>query len=92
MLVPGQGLWQGVSGISSLNPTVAIHPSMMFGIASNSKAFISTTILSLVDEGKTLEVRGYKGSPMFGRTQLWHRVEVATPPASAPAPTAGTSP
>ena len=52
VLVPGQGLWQGVSGISSLNPTVAIHPSMMFGIASNSKAFISTTILSLVDEGK----------------------------------------
>ncbi len=52
VLVPGQGLWQGVSGISSLNPTVAIHPSMMFGIASNSKAFISTTVLSLVDEGK----------------------------------------
>lgn len=52
VLVPGQGVWQGVSGISSLNPTVAIHPSMMFGIASNSKAFISTTVLSLVDEGK----------------------------------------
>ena len=52
VLVPGQGVWQGVSGISSLNPTIAINPSMMFGIASNSKAFISTTVLSLVDEGK----------------------------------------
>jgi D-alanyl-D-alanine carboxypeptidase len=52
VLVPGQGVWQGVSGISSLNPAVAMQPAMMLGIASNSKAFISTTILSLVDEGK----------------------------------------
>lgn len=51
--------------------------------------------IRLVDDGKTLEVRGYKGSPMFGRTQLWHRVEVATSPSSpssASAPAAGTSP
>ena len=52
VLVPGQGVWQGVSGISSANPTISVNPSMMFGIASNSKAFISTTVLSLVDEGK----------------------------------------
>lgn len=52
MLVPGQGIWQGVSGISSTNPTVPIDPSMVFGIGSNSKAFVSTTVLSLVDEGK----------------------------------------
>ncbi len=27
------------------------------------------------DGGKTLEVRGYIGAPMFGRTQVWTRVE-----------------
>ncbi|MET0333266.1 MAG: DUF2147 domain-containing protein [Rhizobacter sp.] len=27
------------------------------------------------DGGKTLEVRGYIGAPMFGRTQTWQRVE-----------------
>ena len=31
---------------------VAVNPAMLFGIGSNSKAFISTTILSLVDAGK----------------------------------------
>ena len=27
------------------------------------------------DDGKKLEVRGYIGAPVFGRTQTWHRVE-----------------
>jgi uncharacterized protein (DUF2147 family) len=27
------------------------------------------------DGGKTLEVRGYVGTPMLGRTQVWQRVE-----------------
>ena len=27
------------------------------------------------DGGKTMEVRGYIGAPMFGRTQVWQRVE-----------------
>ena len=27
------------------------------------------------DGGKTLEVRGYIGMPLLGRTQVWHRVE-----------------
>ena len=31
--------------------------------------------LHLSDDGKTLEVRGYLGFSMFGRTQKWHRVE-----------------
>lgn len=31
--------------------------------------------LSLADQGRKLEVRGYIGAPMFGRTQVWHRVE-----------------
>jgi uncharacterized protein (DUF2147 family) len=31
--------------------------------------------LKPVDGGKKLEVRGYIGSPVFGRTQTWIRVE-----------------
>ena len=30
--------------------------------------------LRLKDEGQTIEVRGYFGSPYFGRTQTWRRV------------------
>ena len=51
VLVPEQGLWLGVSGISSKIPPVNVNASMLFGIGSNTKAFISTTILSLVDAG-----------------------------------------
>ena len=31
--------------------------------------------LKVVDEGKRLEVRGYIGTPMLGRTQTWVRTE-----------------
>ena len=31
--------------------------------------------LKPVDSGKKLEMRGYVGMPMFGRTQVWLRVE-----------------
>jgi uncharacterized protein (DUF2147 family) len=31
--------------------------------------------LELADEGKKLEVRGYIGAPILGRTQVWHRVD-----------------
>jgi CubicO group peptidase (beta-lactamase class C family) len=51
VLIPGQGLWQGVSGISSKSPAVNVQPEMLFGIGSNTKAFVSTTILSLADSG-----------------------------------------
>ena len=32
-------------------------------------------ILTVTDGGKKLDVRGYIGSPMFGRTQTWIRAE-----------------
>jgi D-alanyl-D-alanine carboxypeptidase len=51
VLVPGQGVWLGVSGISSISPPANIDPAMLLGIGSNTKAFVSTTLLSLVDEG-----------------------------------------
>ena len=31
--------------------------------------------MTLADGGKKLDVRGYVGAPMFGRTQTWIRVE-----------------
>jgi CubicO group peptidase (beta-lactamase class C family) len=51
VLIPGQGIWQGASGISSKIPPVNVDPAMLFGIGSNTKAFVSTTILSLADAG-----------------------------------------
>ncbi len=47
--------------------------------------------IRLIDDGKTLEVRGYKGTPFLGRTQLWKRladdavVNGSPAPSSAPA-------
>ena len=41
--------------------------------------------IRLIEDGKTLEVRGYKGSPMFGRTQVWRRLDDAAATQSAPA-------
>ncbi len=31
--------------------------------------------LKMAESGKELEVRGYIGAPMFGRSQTWYRVE-----------------
>lgn len=51
VLIPGQGMWQGVSGVSSVNPVDSVTPDMLFGIGSNTKAFISATILKLAETG-----------------------------------------
>jgi uncharacterized protein (DUF2147 family) len=40
---------------------------------NNGKTY--RTRLKPVDGGKKLEVRGYIGAPLFGRTQTWIRVE-----------------
>jgi len=40
---------------------------------NNGKTY--RTRLKPVDGGKRLEVRGYIGAPLFGRTQTWVRVE-----------------
>lgn len=47
------------------------------------------------DAAQDLVVRGYVGLPVFGRTQVWHRVSAAAAPvpapASAPAPAAAAA-
>ena len=49
VLVPGQGLWTGVSGISS--PGVPVTRAMRFGWASNTKLFIAVTLEKLQEQG-----------------------------------------
>lgn len=47
VIIPGQGTWLGVSGVSYSG--VNITPGMKFGIASNTKAFISVLMLKLAE-------------------------------------------
>lgn len=49
VLLPGQGMWQGVSGVSFGN--TPIEPGMEFGIASNTKLFTAVVLLKLVENG-----------------------------------------
>ncbi len=50
MYVPGEGMWQGVSGVSTISPPDSIRPEMIFGIGSNTKAFISALALKIVED------------------------------------------
>ncbi len=50
VLVPGVGTWKGVNGISSVG-----HPitsDMLLGIGSNTKTYVSATMLKLQEMGK----------------------------------------
>jgi len=61
---PEGGIWTGVNGISS--PGVPITPDMRFGIGSNTKLFISATMLRLQEEGLlTLDDQLYQWLPSF---------------------------
>lgn len=44
--------------------------------------------IRLLNAGNTLEVRGYRGTPMFGRTQLWQRFDEPKTASAAPEPQA----
>ena len=48
--LPGQGTWQGTAGVSYAGQPIT--PDMGFGIASNTKLFISAAMLKLVDGKK----------------------------------------
>ncbi|MEO8149643.1 MAG: serine hydrolase [Bacteroidia bacterium] len=49
VLYPGQGIWTGVSGISSAG--VPVTADMRFGIGSNTKLFIATVMAKLQEQG-----------------------------------------
>jgi len=49
VMVPGQGTWTGVSGISSKD--VPVTPDMRFGIESNTKLFTTVMMLQLQEKG-----------------------------------------
>jgi D-alanyl-D-alanine carboxypeptidase len=51
MIIPGQGLWIGTSGYSVPSTSDTITSDMLFGIGSNTKTFIATTMLQLQEEG-----------------------------------------
>jgi D-alanyl-D-alanine carboxypeptidase len=47
--IPGQGMWQGVSGVS--HATVPIDTDMVFSIGSITKTFIAAEIFKLIETG-----------------------------------------
>jgi len=49
VLSPDHGYFYGVSGVSY--DTIPISPDMRFGVGSNTKLFIATTLLKLQEEG-----------------------------------------
>jgi uncharacterized protein (DUF2147 family) len=55
----------------------ADHPERWDGgeILDPNKGKTYKVRITPVDGGKTLEVRGYIGAPLLGRTQTWSRVE-----------------
>ncbi|MGE0638296.1 MAG: serine hydrolase [Bacteroidia bacterium] len=51
--IPGEGLWEGTAGVSHSGQPITAD--MEFGIASNSKAFVATTML-LLQENNVLDL------------------------------------
>ncbi len=49
VLLRGEGLWRGCSGVS--HPGVPLRPEMVFGIGSNSKLFTAVAALRAVEAG-----------------------------------------
>lgn len=50
-IIPGQGMWQGVSGLSGPTSSDVMRPDIRFGIASIKKTFVAALILKLAEEG-----------------------------------------
>jgi len=70
---------QPIVGMTIINDVKqdAEEPALWTGglILDPAKGSTYKVRLKTIDGGKKLEVRGYIGSPMFGRTQTWIRAE-----------------
>ena len=67
---------QGMTILRGIKPDAAEKATWVGGdILDPNNGKIYKVLLKLVEGGKKLDVRGYIGMPMLGRTQTWHRVE-----------------
>jgi uncharacterized protein (DUF2147 family) len=67
---------QGMTILRGIKPDASEKSTWVGGdILDPNNGKIYKVLLKLVDSGKKLDVRGYIGMPMLGRTQTWHRVE-----------------
>jgi len=67
---------QGMTILRGIKPDATEKGAWVGGdILDPNNGKIYKVLLKLVDGGKKLDVRGYIGMPMLGRTQTWLRVE-----------------
>jgi len=67
---------QGMTILRGIKPDANEKGSWVGGdILDPNNGKIYKVLLKLADGGKKLDVRGYIGMPMLGRTQTWLRVE-----------------
>lgn len=67
---------QGMTILRDIKPDANDKSTWVGGdILDPNDGKIYKVLLKLVDGGKKLDVRGYVGMPMLGRTQTWIRVE-----------------
>ena len=67
---------QGMTILRGIKPDASDKGTWVGGdILDPNDGKIYKVLLKLADGGKKLDVRGYIGMPMLGRTQTWHRVE-----------------
>jgi uncharacterized protein (DUF2147 family) len=67
---------QGMTILRGIKPDSGEKGTWVGGdILDPNDGKIYKVLLKLVDGGKKLDVRGYIGMPMLGRTQTWLRVE-----------------
>jgi D-alanyl-D-alanine carboxypeptidase len=51
VIVPGEEIWVGASGISDVSPSGAMEPDMLFGVGSIADIYIAALVLALEDMG-----------------------------------------
>jgi uncharacterized protein (DUF2147 family) len=67
---------QGMTILRGIKPDANEKGTWVGGdILDPNNGKIYKVLLKLVEGGKKLDVRGYVGMPMLGRTQTWHRVD-----------------